>query len=185
MEETWAAISGSDVQNTLQYSTRPARREVYICWLAPPLNWITLNTDGAAKGTPGEAGDSRGVFIRGFAANLGVCNAYKAELLAAELGLEMAVNWGIQKLILQMDNQACFEGMKNTIHSNTKTHSENLVMTRFGVPVSHHNLKFILPRLRPSAYTQPSQQKKPHTARKFTLQKHVTNGLVLLLTQGT
>ena len=95
------------------------RNEVFIRWIAPPETWVTLNTDGAAKGQPGHAGgggllrDHRGVFLRGFAANIGICSAYKAELMAAVLGLEMAVEMNIHKLFLQMDNQACIEGIKN------------------------------------------------------------------------
>uniref|UniRef100_A0A803LJ48 RNase H type-1 domain-containing protein n=1 Tax=Chenopodium quinoa TaxID=63459 RepID=A0A803LJ48_CHEQI len=52
-------------------------------------------------------------YIRSFTANFGVCNAYKAELLAAELGLQMAKTLGIPKLILQMDNKACLEAISN------------------------------------------------------------------------
>lgn len=57
--------------------------------------------------------DSRGVFVRGFAASFGICSAYKAEVAAAEIGLIMAKEMGIQRLILQMDNKACIEVLNN------------------------------------------------------------------------
>lgn len=85
-------------ETKLQNTT--VRREVHIKWMAPPPGWFTLNTDGASKGSPGLAGgggvlrDDRGAFIRGFAANLGVCSAYKAEVAAAEYGLTMAKKHG-------------------------------------------------------------------------------------------
>ena len=117
--EAWQAFYGegnSSLQSLLQHQ---GRQEVYIRWQAPPIGWFTINTDGAAKGSPGPSGgggvlrDNRGMFLRGFAANFGMGSAFKAELLAAEIGLEMAVQLGIQKIILQMDNKACLEGLKN------------------------------------------------------------------------
>lgn len=93
-------------ESSSNHNARAPRREVYIRWLSPPLDWVALNTDGFAKGSPGSVGggsvlrDSRGAFIKGMAASLGVCTSYKAELLAAVMGLEMAVNMGIQKLEL-------------------------------------------------------------------------------------
>ncbi|GJS34621.1 ALA-interacting subunit 3-like protein [Tanacetum coccineum] len=53
------------------------KREVFVRWVAPPLDWVLLNTDGASRGNLGEAGgggilrDSRGCFIRAFAENYG------------------------------------------------------------------------------------------------------------------
>lgn len=61
---------------------------------------MSLNTDCSAKGAPGLAGvgvrrDSRGRFIKDFVANFGMCNAYKAEIMADEMGLEMDVSMDI------------------------------------------------------------------------------------------
>lgn len=52
-------------------------------------------------------------FLKSFADHDGICTTYKVELLVAEMGLEMAISMGIQKLALQMDNKVCTEGLKN------------------------------------------------------------------------
>ncbi|KNA19524.1 hypothetical protein SOVF_059630 [Spinacia oleracea] len=117
IEGTWEAIHNNNQANT--NTSQANRREILISWCNPPNGWIALNTDGASKGSPGPAGgggalrDQTGCFIKGFAANFGLCSSYKAELLAASIGLEMAKNMGIEKLVLQMDNQACLEALQN------------------------------------------------------------------------
>lgn len=117
---TLDAINGDNHAPTTGHIN--GRREVLIQWQAPPIDWATLNTDGASKGTPGPAGgggvirDCRGVFTRAFTANFAVCTAFKAELWAAAIGLEMARNMGIKKLILQMDSAVCIEVIKNEAH---------------------------------------------------------------------
>lgn len=78
-----------------------------------------MNTDGSTKGCPGLAGgggvlrDCRGGFIKAFAANYGVCTAYKAEMKVVLQGLKMARDLGVSKLIIQMDNLACIQVLKN------------------------------------------------------------------------
>lgn len=78
-----------------------------------------LNTDGVAKGTPGIAGwggvirDWRGQFICAFTAIFGICTTYRAELMAVSIGLDMAHDLGIQKLEVQIDNEACAHVIKN------------------------------------------------------------------------
>lgn len=95
------------------------RREVFIRWLALPASWICLNSNGASKGDTGLAGgggifrDFRGSFIRAYSTNFGTCLAYKAEIFATTLGLEIAYNLDVTKLVLQMDNQACIEVFQN------------------------------------------------------------------------
>uniref|UniRef100_A0A803L309 RNase H type-1 domain-containing protein n=1 Tax=Chenopodium quinoa TaxID=63459 RepID=A0A803L309_CHEQI len=82
----------------------------------PRGDWVALNTDGAAKASPGAARgggvlrDCYENFIKAFLANFGVCYA---ELLALELGLHMAITKGISKLVVQMDNKACIEALQN------------------------------------------------------------------------
>uniref|UniRef100_A0A803LHD5 RNase H type-1 domain-containing protein n=1 Tax=Chenopodium quinoa TaxID=63459 RepID=A0A803LHD5_CHEQI len=73
---------------------RKQKHEIFIRWTAPPYLWIALNTDGAAKRSPGMTGgggilrDAAGIFIMAFTAHFGRCNAYKTELLALELSLQ-------------------------------------------------------------------------------------------------
>ncbi|XP_021740861.1 cation/H(+) antiporter 28-like [Chenopodium quinoa] len=78
------------------------KREIFVNWKAPPIGWLTLNIDGAAKGFPGLVGgggvirDYEGRFVRGFTAKFGSCTTFKAEVKAATLGLKMAVNMEAQ-----------------------------------------------------------------------------------------
>ncbi|KAL2941420.1 hypothetical protein RDABS01_029770 [Bienertia sinuspersici] len=80
---------------------------------------MVLNSDGASKGTPGPAGggailrDWRGGFKQALTANFGICTAYKAELMAVSLGLDMARSLGVRKLEIQMDNKACIQILNN------------------------------------------------------------------------
>ncbi|KAK1366651.1 Protein kinase domain-containing protein [Heracleum sosnowskyi] len=77
--------------------------------------------DGAAKGSPGPAG-GRGIFrneysgvITGFSSRFSVCNFFKAEILAIAGGLEIARSLGIRNLMVQIDNLACVQILKNEV----------------------------------------------------------------------
>uniref|UniRef100_A0A803KXG3 RNase H type-1 domain-containing protein n=1 Tax=Chenopodium quinoa TaxID=63459 RepID=A0A803KXG3_CHEQI len=117
VEETWNALSADPIQGNIL--GRKIRHEIFVKWKAPPVNWAALNTDGAAKGAPGQAGgggvlrEATSRFVQGFSAKFGVCNSYRAELLALETGLQMAIDQGIERLVVQMDNQACIEALSN------------------------------------------------------------------------
>ena len=93
-------------------------REIQVVWQPPPAGWYTMNSDGAAKGSPGNAGG--GIIIRDYAGNIisammacfGACNAFRAEIMALLRGLELARNLQIPKLVVQMDNLACVKLMQ-------------------------------------------------------------------------
>lgn len=79
------------------------------------IGWMTLNSDGAAKGSPGLAGG--GGAIRDHSANFGICTAYKAEIKAVAIGLDLAHDLGVTKLIVQMDNAACIQSLLSDEYS--------------------------------------------------------------------
>lgn len=91
------------------------REEVGVVWKHPPMDWYVLNTDGAAKGTPGPAGgaaiirDHCGGLISALSLNFGHCHSFKAEVMALLKGLELAHDLKISKLIIQLDNLACVQ----------------------------------------------------------------------------
>ncbi|KAL2937362.1 hypothetical protein RDABS01_020811 [Bienertia sinuspersici] len=93
------------------------KEEIFVKWIAPPSGWIALNSDGAAKGAPGLAGgggiirDHWGRMVRAYSANFGICTAYKAELKAVAIGLELMHEMGFMKVIIQMDNAACIQSL--------------------------------------------------------------------------
>lgn len=89
------------------------KKEVNVRWKTPRSGWFVLNTDGAAKGTPGPAGggaiirDEGGNLISAISIKLGHCSAFRAECLALARGLELAKDLQIAKLEVQLDNLAC------------------------------------------------------------------------------
>uniref|UniRef100_A0A7N2LQE5 RNase H type-1 domain-containing protein n=1 Tax=Quercus lobata TaxID=97700 RepID=A0A7N2LQE5_QUELO len=79
-------------------------------WKPTPFPFLTLNTDGSAKGNTGHAGaggiirDHWGNWIRGFSINIGITHSMMAELWAIREGLKFAwsLSWsdlGWSKLI--------------------------------------------------------------------------------------
>lgn len=87
----------------------------FIRWQSPAAEWYVLNSDGAAKGSPGPAGggviirDHRGQFISAFSANFGHCHALKAEVMAITKGIALARDLRIPKLEIQLDSLACVQ----------------------------------------------------------------------------
>lgn len=91
------------------------KKKKFVNCVSPPEGWYALNTDGAAKGSPGSTGggavirDHLGIFVSAISANFGICLAFKAEVLALHRGLHIALNLQIRKLMIQMDNLACVQ----------------------------------------------------------------------------
>jgi len=103
--------------NTLLASASGSRtQENLIQWIPPPERWTKLNVDGASKGNAGAARAwriLRGHYgIKGFALNLRVCTSVKAELIALFQGLKLAMNQGIDKLLVDTDSQVVFNKLK-------------------------------------------------------------------------
>ena len=107
-----------NIEHALGYASLDdiKRREVIgVRWLHPPMEFYALNTDGAAKGSPSQAGggviirDHRGGLVSAMAMNIGVCHAFKAEVMALLKGLELARELKISKLQIQLDNLACVQ----------------------------------------------------------------------------
>ncbi|CAA7024806.1 unnamed protein product [Microthlaspi erraticum] len=87
------------------------RVERQIKWTCPSDGWVKLNTDGASRGNPGMAAaggvlwDERGSWSRGFALNIGVCNAPLAELWGVYYGLLMAWESKAQRVTVEVDSE--------------------------------------------------------------------------------
>lgn len=116
-DETWRSIHGMAAGSFQE--PKAVKIEKHISWLKPPDGWYALNTDGAAKGSPGDAGggaiirNQDGQFISGFSANYGRCSAFRAEVRALVRGLELARNLQISKLQIQLDNLACVQALNS------------------------------------------------------------------------
>lgn len=85
-------------------------RVIGIRWSHPLDGWVKLNTDGASKGNPGQAG--AGGIVRGrggrplsmFAENCGIASCTKAEFLAVLKELALVWNLGHRRVVLKVDS---------------------------------------------------------------------------------
>lgn len=83
---------------------------VHVRWVPPPLNWVKLNTDGAAKSNPGISAsggvirDFNGSWILGFYRNIGFSNSLVAELVALKDGLSLIIEHKFSHVIVESDS---------------------------------------------------------------------------------
>lgn len=90
-----------------------------VIWYPPICYFIKCNTDGAAKGCPGPAAcggifrDSSAAVIGCFSTNLGIANAFYAELMGAMLAIEFARLKGWSKLWLECDSKLVVSAFTN------------------------------------------------------------------------
>ena len=86
-----------------------------IKWVAPPLGWFKLNTDGSSLGNPGlarGAGIIRnhlGDWVGGFSRAIGYTTSVQVELRALKDGLILAIDLGILNLEIEMDSLVAVE----------------------------------------------------------------------------
>ncbi|MCH87362.1 ribonuclease H protein [Trifolium medium] len=108
-----------------------------IRWKVPKEGWISINTDGAAKGGTcarcgGVLRGEHGEWISGFSKNLEVCSAYVAELWGVFEGLKIARARGFRKIELQVDSQV----VVNTLATDRSGSSDGWTLV--------HNIKRLL-----------------------------------------
>ena len=81
-----------------------------VIWNFPPRNWIKVNIDGAAKGSPGHAGcggifrNCRGFSKGCFAKYLGIKFAFEAEILGFITAIEIAKKFNWSPLWIESDS---------------------------------------------------------------------------------
>lgn len=79
-------------------------------WSPPAQGWFKCNTDGSAKGAPGEATaagifrDNNGAVLCCFVQHLGLLHAFEAELMAVLIGIEIADSQGWHRLWIETDS---------------------------------------------------------------------------------
>ncbi|GLT30109.1 hypothetical protein SLA2020_049290 [Shorea laevis] len=82
----------------------------WVRWIPPQQPFLKLNTDGSRNHTTGGAAagglirNHCGIWIHGFAVNVGVSSSFLAELWGCREGLKLAHSLGVQHLILEMDS---------------------------------------------------------------------------------
>ena len=92
-------------------------------WFKPPAGWFKLNSDGAPCGNPSKVGgggiirDCNGLWVKGFARSIGYATSITAKFWALRDGLKLALNEGIQRLIVELNAKV----MVDLINSNAAT----------------------------------------------------------------
>jgi len=82
---------------------------ILVGWTKPLEGWAKLNSDGSVMGRTGkvEGGsmirNHEGVWLKGFARPIGSTNSCNAELWALRDGLVMAMEMGLNSLVIELD----------------------------------------------------------------------------------
>lgn len=83
-------------------------------WERPPPNWVKLNTDASILGNNSRAAiggvvnDSEGRWMWGFSSKIGSMDVDSAELCAVRMGLQIAWEHRIPKIIVKMDSATVY-----------------------------------------------------------------------------
>ncbi|CAN1128974.1 Putative ribonuclease H protein At1g65750 [Linum perenne] len=89
---------------------RPRKAQVDIGWVHGPIGWAVLNTDGSvlpqsnSAAAGGLVRDEFGCCLAAFSGNLGRCSITRAELRGLIVGLDLAWEVGIRKLVARVDS---------------------------------------------------------------------------------
>ncbi|CAI0618129.1 unnamed protein product [Linum tenue] len=112
----------------------PIRTEVEISWKPPPLEWVTLNSDGSVL--PDSCHEAAGGLIRvhtgrctaAFALNLGICSITLAELRGVVEGLQLAWDNGHRSVHMELDSRCAIQLLRSCEAMN---HHEAAIIGRF------------------------------------------------------
>ncbi|KAF7803081.1 WAT1-related protein [Senna tora] len=91
-------------------------------WEKPEFGWVKVNVDGACTRDDAERAacggvirDAHGRCLVGFTRRLGSCSSIHAELWGVLSGLETAIRYGFNRVLLEMDSLVAYELIRNTI----------------------------------------------------------------------
>lgn len=130
---------------------RIQRQARFIKWIPPEAPFFKINTDGAFRSNSGiyTAGglirNHNGSWVKGFVRSIGQSSIFQAELWGILEGLHLALNMGIDNVIIEADSLAAVNSLKNPVHeshpswaliSNCKD-----IMSRFTTYHIHHVLR--------------------------------------------
>ena len=97
------------------------RAIVEVKWSKPLEGWYKLNSDGASYGNPskvrggGLIRDCNGSWFKGFARSIGFATSITAEAWALRDGLKLALNAGVQSLIVELDAKVLVDLVKSNV----------------------------------------------------------------------
>lgn len=89
-------------------------------WWQPEEGWIKLNSDGASRGEDNQVGcggllrDSTETWVLGYTRKFGVCNAIQVEAWGMWIGVNLARQRDITKLVVESDSKTPVDMMYNS-----------------------------------------------------------------------
>ncbi|CAL2242056.1 unnamed protein product [Prunus armeniaca] len=101
--QEWSTARSANTKTTGNY-------QIILAWEPPPPGYLKLNVDGSYKCASGSIGaggvirEERGNWTGGFAINLGKGQILEAEIWGLFFGQKLAVQKGINNLIVEMDS---------------------------------------------------------------------------------
>ncbi|GLJ38905.1 hypothetical protein SUGI_0793080 [Cryptomeria japonica] len=111
MEKIWLFKHSLVINTKNRVNTRD------IGWMAPSKDWLKLNFHGASKGNPGDAGfgvvirNNASKIVHGVYGGLGMATNNEAEIRALEVGLNLCIQNGISKVLIEGDSQIIISGI--------------------------------------------------------------------------
>ncbi|KAE8694956.1 DNA helicase INO80-like [Hibiscus syriacus] len=99
------------VKRNLEKINRAPRVDRNGCWTASTATCFKLNTDGARQSSTGWAASGGLIrnyssnWVTGFSKSIGFCSVLYAELWGIYIGLQLAWEWNIRKLIVETDSK--------------------------------------------------------------------------------
>ncbi|KAF7827592.1 reverse transcriptase [Senna tora] len=109
-----------------------AKTGITVKWGKPRPGLLKLNTDGSSLGNPGPAGfgglfrDENGRWICGFSSHLGNRTNMFAELSAIKHGLNIAINRGFLRFVVDAD---CLEAINLIMEGDISTHHLGVIIS--------------------------------------------------------
>ena len=95
-----------------------------VSWVKPDLGWFKLNTDGAARGSPGAAAggglvrDEDGNWVIGFSRKISRTDGFAAEMWALRDGLQLCQQMNARAVLIELDAKALVDILNNSTYSN-------------------------------------------------------------------
>jgi ribonuclease HI len=96
---------------------------VAVSWKPPPDGWHKVNVDGSFNTISGSTAcgglirNQHGIFLKGFYSKIGSSNAIWAEMWALRIGIRIAQNMSLPKVVFEMDSKVIVN-MVTSRHTN-------------------------------------------------------------------
>ncbi|KAF7828673.1 ribonuclease H [Senna tora] len=101
----------------LDHQDNVARKEVLVAWEKPPKGWVKLNSDGAVKGSDGNAGcgaiirDHNGSWVAGVVRSLWECSVLKSEAWGMFEPIHLALSLNLKRIVVEADSKCLVDGI--------------------------------------------------------------------------